>query len=114
MFIKRVSFSYLEVKPVISCDEVSRQEHFFKVVEVFHELGFEDGVGVEEGDEAVLRVPANVDDLAGLLEQGGREHAQRKVRFDDSETKLRNKLFRCLPEVSCLRLQAKVLSRELN
>ena len=104
MFIKRSSRPYLEVKPVISCDEVSIEEHFFEVVEVLHELGFEDGVEVEEGDEAVLRVPANVDDLAGLLEQGGRQHAQRKVRFDDSETKLRNKLFRCLPEVSCLRL----------
>jgi hypothetical protein len=37
--------------------------------EIFHELGVEEGVVVEEGDEGVLWVSADVDDLATLLEQ---------------------------------------------
>ena len=70
--------------PIVSYDEVSREKHFFEVIEALHELGFEDGVEVEEGDEAVLGVPANVDDFARFLEQGRRQHAKWKMGFDDS------------------------------
>jgi len=37
--------------------------------EILHEVGVKDGVVVEEGDERVLRVPGDVDDLATLCEQ---------------------------------------------
>jgi hypothetical protein len=37
--------------------------------EIFHEFGVEESVVVEEGDTGVLRVSADVDDLAALLEQ---------------------------------------------
>jgi hypothetical protein len=38
---------------------------------------------IEEGDEAVLGVPGDEDDLAAFLEQGRRQHAQGKVGLDD-------------------------------
>jgi hypothetical protein len=56
----------------------------FKMLKVFGVSVFHQVVVVEEGDASVLRVPADVNDLAALREDVRRQHRQGQVRLDDS------------------------------
>ncbi len=70
--------------PITSTDQRPGQKHLLEMPEILHEVGVEDGVVVEEGDERVLRVPADVDDLAPLCEQILRQQTHWQVSLDDS------------------------------
>ena len=78
--------------PIVSADQRSFQEHFFEMIEVLHVLVAEDGIVVEEGDEAVFGVSADVNDFATLRKQVRRQHAQRQMTFYDPEKNGRVKM----------------------
>jgi len=53
--------------PVASINKCSIHKHLLEMLKIFGVVIFHEGVVVVEGDAGVLRISADVDDLAALL-----------------------------------------------
>ena len=72
------------MKPVASIFDFSFHEHGGEMLEGLLEFWEKQSCVVKIGDAGVLRIPADVDNLATSFEQGRWKHGDGHVSFDDA------------------------------
>jgi len=70
--------------PISSINKGSVHKHLLEMLEILGVVVLHESVVMVEWDACVLRVPADVDDLAAFLEDFRRQHGEGEMTFDDS------------------------------